>query len=150
MSEAKTKEEVKEMGGFLPEDEGKKDENITDEGVDEVAPEAPAGKKGLKNIPMLYGLHSKAFVCVDVFSKKVSVTAIDGTTAEEATKGMVKAIEQLGPPKEVYTDDGGEFEVKLAAYLKDTGRRHTCSRIHAHVATRLPRGKRGGPAALGT
>ena len=139
MSKAKTKEEAKKMGGFLPEDEGRKEENIEDDNVEEVEPEAPKGKKGLKNIPMLYGFHPKAFICVDVFSKKVSVTGIDGTTPEEALKGMVKAIEQLGPPKEVFTDDGGEFKGQFAAYLKEQGIQHIVTRNHAMFAERFTR-----------
>ena len=139
MSKAKTKEEAKTMGGFLPEDEGKVEENIGEDGVEQVAPEAPEGKKGLKNIPMLYGTLPKAFICVDVFSKKVSVTPIAGTSAEEATKGMQRAVEQLGPPKEVFSDDGGEFKGKFAAYLKEQGIQHIVTRNHAMFAERFTR-----------
>jgi hypothetical protein len=139
MSKAKTKEEAKKMGGFLPEDEARKDEIIEEDNVEEVDPEVPKGKKGLKNIPILYGEFEKAFICIDVFSKKASVTAIHGANAEDATKGMQHAINRMGPPKEVFTDDGAEFKSKFAAYLKEQGIQHIVTRNHAMFAERFTR-----------
>ena len=92
ISKFKTAEEVKAAGVFLPEDEANKDQRITDDGVQDVdaqaADEELQKKKGLKNIPALYGSKAKAFICIDVFSKKVSITPVAGTTQEDAVLSL--------------------------------------------------------------
>ena len=140
ITKAKTKKETPEKGGNLPEEEGVKDEKITAEGVREVEPpEQDKKKKGLKNIPEIYGLKPKVFICVDVFSKKVSVTPVDGTTPKDAVEGMKRAMQDLGPPKEVFTDDGGEFKGEFKTYLEAQNIKHTVTRRHAMFAERFTR-----------
>ena len=85
----------------------------------------------MKNIPEIFGEFAKAFIAVDVFSKKVSVTPVHGTTSEDAVKGMKKAVQDLGMPKEVYADDGGEFKDQFTKYLKEQNIEHIVTRKHA-------------------
>jgi hypothetical protein len=100
---------------------------------------AKAKPKGLNNIPTVWGSKAKAFICVDVFSKKVFVEPVDGTTAEDAKDGMLKAFYVMGPPKEVFTDDGGEFKGVFDEYLKAQGVKHITTRRHAMFAERFTR-----------
>jgi hypothetical protein len=131
ITKAKKKSELTSKAGFLPEEEGRDD-------VDPVDPEKKPAK-GLKNIPQIYGEFAKAFIAVDVFSRKVSVTPVYGTTSEDAVKGMKKAVQDLGMPKTVYTDDGGEFKDQFAKYLKEQNIEHIVTRKHAMLAERFTR-----------
>ena len=135
ITKAKSKAEMSEKGGFLPEEEGVKDGLNPDE--EEEAPKKK--KRGLKNIPDIWGKFPKAFIAVDAFSKKVSVTPVEGTTSEDSVKGMKKAMEDLGPPIEVYTDDGGEFKGAFATYLEGQNIKHIVTRRHAMFAERFTR-----------
>lgn len=140
ITKAKTKKKTPEKGGYRPEEEGVKDEEIAAEGVREVEPpEQDKKKRGLKNIPEIYGLKPKAFICVDVFSKKVSATPVDGTTAKDAVAGMKKAVQDLGPHIEVYTDDGAEFMGEFNKYLDGQNIKHVATRRHAMFAERFTR-----------
>ena len=95
--------------------------------------------KGIKNIPKIWGSKNKAFICVDVFSKKVFVEPVDGTTSKDAVEGMRKAVFVMGPPKEVYSDDGGEFKGEFKKYLDGQGIKHIVTRRHAMFAERFTR-----------
>ena len=72
-------------------------------------------------------------------AKKVFVLPVDNTTAAEAVKGMQAAIMEMGPPKEVYTDDGGEFKGAFARYLDEQQIEHLVTRRHAMFAERFTR-----------
>jgi hypothetical protein len=95
--------------------------------------------KTTKKIPEIWGSKAKCFICVDVFSKKVFCMAVDGTTAPDATKGMMGAVQELGPPKEVFTDDGAEFKGDFKVYLEGQNIRHIVTRNHAMFAERFIR-----------
>ena len=69
----------------------------------------------------------------------MSVTPVEGTTQQDAVAGMKKAVQQLGPPKEVYSDDGGEFKGEFPKYLEAQGIKHIVTRRHAMFAERFTR-----------
>ena len=145
ITKAKKEGDVTDKGGFLPEDEADVDEEVTApkakaKAKAKVAPAPPKAKKrGIKDIPDVWGSKSKAFICVDVFSKKVYVKPVEGTTAKDATEGMKEAVTVMGPPKEVYTDDGGEFKAEFEKYLKGQDIQHIITRRHAMFAERFTR-----------
>ena len=56
------------------------------------------------------------------------------TTDAQAVKGMHAAIMEMGPPKEVCTDDGGEFKGAFARYLDERDIVHLVTRRHAMFA----------------
>ena len=64
---------------------------------------------------------------------------VDGTTGESAKEGRMKAIYVMGPPTEVYTDDGGEFKSVFTEYLKAQGVKQIVTRRHAMFAERFTR-----------
>ena len=69
------------------------------------------------NIPNIWGSTTKALVSIDVFSKHDFVEPVNGATVADALEGMRQGIFVRGPPKEAYTDDGGEFKADFVHHI---------------------------------
>lgn len=68
-------------------------------------------------------------VVIDVFSRKVSVTALKNKSALEVKRGMQKAFDTLGVPSLIRSDAGKEFlNNVLKKYLNELGVYHQVSR----------------------
>ena len=78
-------------------------------------------------------------VCIDVFSKRAEVVPMYAVNSEEATKAFQKCVARMGFPKEVYTDEGSEFQKDFAEYVKEEHIIHTTTRTHARFAERFIR-----------
>ena len=54
-----------------------------------------------------------AFFAVDIFSKKLAVIPMKKANADDCVKAIAQVFEKLiGLPKQVYSDEGGEFKAK--------------------------------------
>jgi hypothetical protein len=106
---------------------------------EEEVPARPKKARAVKKIEAIWGSKRFAFICVDVFSKKVFVEPLAELNAPSAAKGMAQAVLNLGPPKEVYTDDGGEFKGEFSRYLEAQRIDHLVARKHAMFAERFIR-----------
>ena len=78
------------------------------------------------------------FICIDVFSKRVFTRAQRTNNQPECRKSMVEAFNQMGVPKQIYTDRGKEFEGH-EAFLEENRVEHILTRTHAVFAERFIR-----------
>jgi transposase InsO family protein len=78
------------------------------------------------------------FICVDAFSKRVFTKAQKNNTQEDAKKSLVEAFNDMGIPKQIYTDRGTEFQ-GMQAFLEENRVEHIQTRTHACS----PRGSSG-------
>ena len=89
--------------------------------------------KALKDMPYKF-----CFVCVDAFSKKVFTRAQKANNNAECLESTVKAFNEMGIPKQVYTDRGSEM-YGLDSMLKEQRVEHIFTRTHAVFAERFIR-----------
>ena len=79
-----------------------------------------------------YGL-----VCVDNFSKKCNVVAINNKDGETLYDAFLECFKVMGHPQSVYSDDEGGFKYKkLQDYFRSEGITHLTTLTHANVAER--------------
>ena len=78
------------------------------------------------------------FICVDVFSKKVFTRAQRKNNQEECRVSMIEAFNEMGVPKQTYTDRGTEFNGH-SAFLEENRVEHIFTRTHAVFAERFIR-----------
>jgi hypothetical protein len=96
-------------------------------------------EKDPENLDKLKGMEWKyCFICIDVFSKRVFTKAQKSLKQEETRKSIVEAFNEMGVPKQVYTDQGAEFYGHDALY-KETRVEHITTRTHAVFAERFIR-----------
>ena len=82
-----------------------------------------------------YGL-----VCIDNFSKKCNVVAINNKDGETLYDAFLECFKVMGQPQSVYSDDEGGFKYKkLQDYFKSEGIIHNITLTHATVAERVIR-----------
>ncbi len=82
------------------------------------------------------------FICMDVFSKRVFTRAQKANNQAEAKESMAKAFNDMGVPKQIYTDRGTEFQ-GMSEFLKENGIDHIQTRTHAVFAERFIRFMKG-------
>ena len=78
------------------------------------------------------------YICIDVFSKKVFTKAQKANNQEECLKSTVAAFNELGIPRQIYTDRGTEFN-GLKALLEQERIENIQTRTHAVFAERFIR-----------
>ena len=82
-----------------------------------------------------YGL-----VCIDNFSKKCHVVAINNKDGETLYDAFMECFKVMGQPQSVYSDDEGGFKYKkLQEFFKAEGIIHNITLTHANVAERMIR-----------
>jgi len=89
------------------------------------------------NIPYRF-----CFICVDVFSKRVFAKAQKTGQQEETKQSVIGAFNDMGIPKQIYTDRGTEFQA-LGPLLKENNVEHIQTRTHAVFAERWIRFLKG-------
>jgi hypothetical protein len=102
-----------------------------DKPIDEQDPDKV--KKETKEMPYRF-----CFICVDAFSKKVFTRAQKANNNAECLESTIKAFNEMGIPKQVYTDRGTEM-YGLDAMLKEQRVEHIFTRTHAVFAERFIR-----------
>jgi len=80
----------------------------------------------------------RCYICIDVFSKMVFARPQKTNTKEETLESTVKAFNQMGIPKTIYTDRGSEFN-GLKPLLDQERVEHIYTRTHAVFAERFIR-----------
>jgi transposase InsO family protein len=79
------------------------------------------------------------FICIDAFSKKVFARAQRNNNQEECRESLVRALNDMGVSKQIYTDQGTEFQGKFHAFLEEQGVEHIQTKTHAVFAERFIR-----------
>ena len=82
------------------------------------------------NIPYKF-----CFICVDVFSKRVFAKAQKTGNQAETKQSVIDAFNQMGIPKQIYTDRGTELQAS-GPLLKENNVEHIQTRAHAAFAKR--------------
>ena len=81
-----------------------------------------------------------ALVCIDNFSKKAHVVAMENRDGETVYDAFVECFKVLGYPESIYSDDDGAFKYKkFQDFLKGEGIEHIVTLTHANVAERFIR-----------
>jgi len=74
---------------------------------------------------------------VDIFTKFTTVVPIKSKQIPDVLQGIKEAIEYMGKPKTIYSDDEGALVSNIIQkYFKDNDIRHIVTRSHAAVAER--------------
>ena len=77
-----------------------------------------------------------ALVCIDNFSKKAHVVAMQNRDGETVYNAFMECFKVLGFPNSIYADDDGAFNYKkFQDFLKGEGIEHITTLTHANVAT---------------
>ncbi len=85
----------------------------------------------------LNGSKKYAFVCIDSFSKKAYLKPSNTRTTEDATNFIKEAINKLGYPTKIFSDDGAEFKGNFEKFLEGERIQHTITLTHAQYAERF-------------
>ena len=79
------------------------------------------------------------FVCIDIFTKKACIIPVRDKTAHEVAVALKTALDELGYPSLMYSDEGGEFHGQFAKVCADVGADVTYSRTGGRFVERLIR-----------
>ena len=80
------------------------------------------------------------FVAVDNFTKMVSVIPIENIQPDEIIRALKKVIDNLGKPKQIYSDEGGAFNSnKYIKFTNEQNIKRIQTTTHAHTAERFIR-----------
>lgn len=86
-------------------------------------------------------IYTNAMLCVDIFSKFVSMVPLKNKKIPDCLEGTKECFKRMGKkPQVLYTDDEGALNSnEIQKYLKDIDVKHIVTRTHAAVAERTIR-----------
>ena len=80
-----------------------------------------------------------ALVVIDIFSKLGFAEPMKNKDSKHVLMNLKKAIDKMGMPISIYSDDDGAFKSKVKEYFDYHGINHITTRTHANVVERFIR-----------